>query len=74
LDNQKGCVPQGHSEKSPAFERRGLIGIAISPAGTAENGAFSDVPAGLDFSKPFPALKCRAIFDYSFGTESRLKN
>jgi hypothetical protein len=34
----------------------------------------SAVPTGLDFSKPFPALKCRAIFDCSFGTERLLKN
>jgi hypothetical protein len=75
LDNRKSCVPQGHSENSPAFERRGLTLSPTSPAGTAENGV-SFQPSLRDSILPptFPALKCRAIFDCSFGTERLLKN
>jgi hypothetical protein len=46
----------------------------MQAAGAGEEGVFPAVPAGLDFSKPFPALKCRAIFDCSDGTEHLLKN
>jgi hypothetical protein len=31
-------------------------------------------PRGTRFSQTFPALKCRAVFDGSFGTEHLLKN
>jgi hypothetical protein len=46
----------------------------VQSVGAGAEGVFSAVPAGLDFSKPFPALKCRAIFDCSVGTEHLLKN
>jgi hypothetical protein len=35
----KNGVPEGHFENSPAFERRVLTILPLSPAGTAENGA-----------------------------------
>ena len=71
------CVPQGHFENSPAFERRGLTALQTSPAGTAENGAcrvaalaktdfVPAVPVGLVGNyRQTPAFKRRAIFKIS---------
>jgi hypothetical protein len=69
LDNRKSCVPQGHSENSPAFERRGLTLSPTSPAGTAENGGaatnrffFPPAPPGLDFTPNFPGIEMPGYF------------
>jgi hypothetical protein len=55
----KSCVPQRHSENSPAFERRGLTFIIVikSCRDDRKQRFISAVPAGLDFSKPFPGIE-----------------
>jgi hypothetical protein len=80
----KRCVPKGHFENSPAFERRGLTVSQQVPQGRlkkrlprrslGEDGFFQPSLRDSGFSQPVPALKCRAIFDGSFGTERLLKN
>jgi hypothetical protein len=44
-----------------------------SPAGTAGKIPFSRPCGTRHFFKPVPALKCRAIFSCSFGTEPAQK-
>jgi hypothetical protein len=78
LDNRKRCVPEGSrlgGKNSPAFERRGLTVSQPVPQGRLKKGlSFQPSLRDSAFSQPVPALKCRAIFDGSFGTERLLKN
>jgi hypothetical protein len=74
LDNRKRCVPEGHFENSPAFERRGLTVSQQVPQGRLKKGlSFQPSLRDSAFSQPVPALKCRAIFDGSLGTDGCLK-
>jgi hypothetical protein len=66
-------VPTGQPDNSPAFQRRVIVGIGMSPTGTAEihfhkyrsSSALRCFfqPSLRDFgnSEFIPALKCRAI-------------
>jgi hypothetical protein len=77
MDNRKRCVPKGSrlgGKNSPAFERRGLTVSQQVPQGRLKKPFFSAVPVGLDVFPTCPGIKCRAIFDGSFGTEQLLKN
>jgi prepilin-type N-terminal cleavage/methylation domain-containing protein/prepilin-type processing-associated H-X9-DG protein len=47
--------------------------LQTSPAGTGEKDSFQPLPRDLTLLQPFPALKCQAGFDDSFGTENPLK-
>jgi hypothetical protein len=62
LDNRKSCVPQGHSENSPAFERRGLTVSPSSPAGTTENGVSFQPSRGTRFFQTFPGIEMPGYF------------
>jgi hypothetical protein len=63
----------GTIENSPAFQRRELTRIAISPAGTTErNVSFQTSLRDAIFFQSFPALKRRAIFKKSRWDEAPL--
>jgi hypothetical protein len=58
LGNKKRCVPKGHFENSPAFERRGLTVSQQVPQGRM----ISTVPAGLGIFPTSPGIKMPGYF------------
>jgi hypothetical protein len=68
-----GFSSGGTIENSPAFQRRELTRIVISPAGTTEkNVSFQTSLRDAIFFQSFPALKRRAIFKKSRWDEAPL--
>ncbi len=69
----QGC-PEGTSENSPAFQRRGSGSEGSSPAGTAESGLsahyFSRPEGTLGNTDLVPALKRRAILIMSLSGQN----
>jgi hypothetical protein len=58
----KRCVPKGHFENSPAFERRGLPVSQQVPQGRLKKHFFSAVPAGLGISPTCPGIEMPGYF------------
>jgi hypothetical protein len=62
LDNRIRCVPKGHFENSPAFERRGLTVSQQVPEGRLRRRFFSAVPAGLGVFPTCPGIEMPGYF------------
>jgi hypothetical protein len=58
----KRCVPKGHFENSPAFERRGLTVSQQVPQGRLKKRFFSAVPAGLGIFPTCPGIENAGLF------------
>jgi hypothetical protein len=58
----KCCVPKGHFENSPAFERRGLTGSQQVPQGRLKKAFRSAVPAGLGIFPTYPGIEMPGYF------------
>src|SRR5208282_1840849 len=63
LHHRKHCVPKGHFENSPAFERRGIVLSQTSPGGTAAKGVcFRSSLRDVTFSPVCPGTEMPGYF------------